>query len=181
MTKRAKRNRAVDRITIPVTPWDMGAAGPANRIGLIEEPATEIDPETGKETPNPNNVRRFRKLSAAEEAQKKGALEQHHVTSAKELLSMSEGRVMGGGDPLAAITVRTPGGGPVDMLASKFDARRAYHTKWGEIPGECRHPIERLVIEDESETQVFGKKLCDIIEGYAKIRVGLQAAFGEHE
>lgn len=179
--KHGTRVRAKTQVTLAPNPWDMGADGPANRIGLIEEAATEIDPETGKETPNPNNVRRFRKLSAAEEAQKKGALEQHHVTSAKELLSMSEGRVMGGGDPLAAITVRTPGGGPVDMLASKFDARRAYHAKWGEIPGECRHPIERLVIEDESETQVFGKKLCDIIEGYAKIRVGLQAVFGEHE
>lgn len=55
-------SRAV--VTIAPCPWDMGAMGPANRIGLVEEAATDITPEG--ETPNPNGVRRARRVDMLE-------------------------------------------------------------------------------------------------------------------
>ena len=70
--KHGTRVRAKTQVTLAPNPWDMGADGPANRIGLIEEAATEIDPETGKETPNPNNVKRARRVDMLEVWHRRG-------------------------------------------------------------------------------------------------------------
>ena len=51
-------------VTIPAMPtaWDTGAAGPANRDGLVEEARPHINPETGVAT-NPNGVRGVKRQS----------------------------------------------------------------------------------------------------------------------
>ena len=51
----AKRGQRAS-VALPEVLWDRGADGPANRERLRLEPATEIDPETGKETQNPNGL-----------------------------------------------------------------------------------------------------------------------------
>lgn len=51
-------------VSVAPYPWDMGATGPANRVGLIEEQATDITPDG--ETPNPNGVRRARRVDMLE-------------------------------------------------------------------------------------------------------------------
>lgn len=162
-------------VSLSPSPWDMGATGPANRHGLEVEPATELTPDG--ETPNPNGIARMRRKTSAEVAQSCGALEKQHVISAHELRAMSEGGVYGGGDPLAAISIKSPSSGVTDPLAVRFDARRRFHQNWNRIPQICRQAVESLVIEDKDEIDAFGGKLCDIIDGYAKIRVGLQAVF----
>lgn len=53
-----------NRVTLPISPWDEGATGPANRINLVQEPATEITPDG--ETPNPNGVLRYRRVDLLE-------------------------------------------------------------------------------------------------------------------
>lgn len=48
-------------VTLAPPPWDMGAEGPANRVGLIMEEAADINPATGKKE-NPNEVKRMRRV-----------------------------------------------------------------------------------------------------------------------
>lgn len=50
--------------TIPMTPWDIGALGPANQKGLCQEEARDVVAEG--ETPNPNGVTRMRRISKLE-------------------------------------------------------------------------------------------------------------------
>lgn len=48
-------------VTLAATPWDHGATGQANRIGLVREERGEVDPKTGKVT-NPNGVTGVRRV-----------------------------------------------------------------------------------------------------------------------
>ncbi len=68
MAKRARKR--TKNITLPPPPppptrWDRGAAGRANRIGLIEEEAVDKDPTTGAII-NPNGIRRARRVDMLE-------------------------------------------------------------------------------------------------------------------
>lgn len=180
-TKQAKRHIPQRPVSLAPNPWDEGANGQANRHGLIREGATDIDPITGRSQPNPNGIERHRRLTTAEHGMAAGVLDSHHVVFARELRAMAEGGLVGGGDPLAAISIKAPAGTPSEPLAAKFDRRRSFMAAWARIPHECRHAVESAVLDDKRETDAFGVKLCDILDGYAKIRVGLTAAFGEVE
>lgn len=59
-------------VTVPPCPWDMGAMGQANRVGLVEEQATDVTPDG--ETPNPNGVKRMRRIDMLEVWHRKGVL-----------------------------------------------------------------------------------------------------------
>ncbi len=129
---------------VTVAAWDMGATGPANRDRLREEPATDIDPETGKETPNPNGVRRVRRVSWVYAYAARGELDRHHVAAAEKLRMASEG--MRERDPLAAIgEIKAKSG---DRAAAMVDARRWFHELWASIPTSSRPVVERVVIDD---------------------------------
>lgn len=166
-------------VTVPPCPWDMGAMGQANRAGLTKERATEITPDG--EVPNPNGIERMRRRSSAEDGLLIGALQKEHVIAAHELRSLAEGGHMTGSDPLSAIVIDVSGNGVSDPQAAAFDARRKFHAAWSRVPHEFRPELERFVIENQTQEQAFGRKMCDIINGYAKIRAGLRAAFGETE
>ena len=79
MSKRKKRalkfgSRQVTNkpVTVPVMPWDMGAMGPANRANMIVEEAVDIGPDGN--TPNPNNVKRARRIDMLEAWHTKGVI-----------------------------------------------------------------------------------------------------------
>ena len=83
MAKR-KRNRGgakgpasapASAVTLAVTTWDLGAAGSANRHGLIIEPSGEPNPVTGI-IENPNNVIRARRVDMLDVWRKKGVISQ---------------------------------------------------------------------------------------------------------
>lgn len=69
-------------VTLPG--WDMGAMGPANRPGLVEEDAPTIDPETGEEF-NPNGVKRMRRVDLLDLWHRKGVLSASAYTVACDL------------------------------------------------------------------------------------------------
>ena len=69
-------------VTLPG--WDMGAMGPANRPGLVEEDAPTIDPETGEEF-NPNGVKRMRRVDLLDLWHRKGVLSAAAYTVACDL------------------------------------------------------------------------------------------------
>ena len=141
----SKRQRKPSRP--PSNPWDHGAKGPANRIGLVEEAATDIDPETGRETRNPNRVTRMRRRPWIDTYLLQGKLTVAQVSIARELQDASEGAKIA--DPLAALRgqidrdSRAP-----DPQAAAFDARRKFHRMWRNVPTNARPVIEAVVIED---------------------------------
>lgn len=51
-------------VTLPPAPWDYGATGPANRVGLEMEDA--VDTTGDGTTPNPNRVTRVRRIDLLE-------------------------------------------------------------------------------------------------------------------
>lgn len=149
MTSKAQRKRRSSR-PITVAPgigsWDRGAPGEANQVRLIDEPATEIDPETGKETPNPNGVRRRRRQTWVALYTKAGHISAAQAANAVKLCMASEG--MRERDPLAALgDVRS--GGRSDKDAARVDARRYFRRLWDAIPSSSRPVVERVVILDE--------------------------------
>tara|TARA_B000000460_G_scaffold248191_1_gene225071 strand:+ start:12966 stop:13487 length:522 start_codon:yes stop_codon:yes gene_type:complete len=144
--KRARKAQSRKEITVATPPWDQGAMGPANRHRLREEPATEIDPETGKETPNPNNVRRWRRDSHVALFAKAGKLDHRQAAAAEKLVLAAEG--LKDRDPLAALDeIRVRGGG--DPQAARVDARRYFRQLWDDVPTASRPVIERVVLDDK--------------------------------
>ena len=133
--------------TAPKAPWDHGATGPANRLGLIEEAATEIDPETGREMKNPNRVTRMRRRPWVDAYVLQGKLTIAQASIARELRDAAEGARIA--DPLAALRgqidrqSRAP-----DPQAAAFDARRKFHRMWRRVPDFAKPVVEAVVVED---------------------------------
>ncbi|MFE3839397.1 hypothetical protein [Pseudogemmobacter sonorensis] len=152
MSKRRKLSKGRSRgkakpVTLPGTPsqWDRGADGPANMDRLRTEPATDIDPETGRETPNPNGVLRQRRHSWVRIYGEKGGLTPEQVAAAERLLMAAEG--MRERDPLAALSgVRSRG--DFDPQAARVDARRYFREQWAKLPTACRPVVQRVVLND---------------------------------
>ena len=79
-----RRNRAIDRITIATTPWDLGASGPANRHGMELEDAADVDPVTGKVV-NPNGIKRARRVDMLEVWHRRGTISTAGYNAAEKL------------------------------------------------------------------------------------------------
>ena len=75
------------RVSVAQTPWDHGATGQANRIGLVIEERADIDPETGKKI-NPNGVTGARRKDMLEVYADRGWISQR-AYGAGELLRVS--------------------------------------------------------------------------------------------
>lgn len=84
--KLAGRRRNV-AVNIQPTPWDHGATGQANRIGLVVEERGEVDATTGKVT-NPNKVTGVRRYDMLEVYHKRGWISTEGY-NAGELLRMA--------------------------------------------------------------------------------------------
>lgn len=120
---RKGRPREPRPVTMPSQPtaWDKGADGPANQHGLRVEPATDIDPETGKETANPNGIKRRRRDNWVARYLRGDKITAKQAAAAETLRMASEG--MRERDPLAALaSVRVRGNH--DPEAARTDARR---------------------------------------------------------
>ena len=68
----------------PAPAWDMGATGPANRVGLVVEPRGEIDPATGKQV-NPNGVKGARRVDMLEVWMRRGKITAAGFAAAQRL------------------------------------------------------------------------------------------------
>lgn len=149
----AAAHRKENPVSLAPLPWDHGADGPANQAGLVEEPATEIDPETGKEMPNPNRVTRKRRPSWVEQYGRQGKLTGRQVTIAKALRDAAEGAR--NQDPLAAFGLKVdPAATCPDPLAAAYDARRRFHHMWPLVPF-CTRPIVLWVVVEDNPVNAF--------------------------
>lgn len=92
MSKHKKiSKRKAAKVSVAPMPdhWDMGAKGPANRIGLVQEPVTWTN-DKGEQV-NPNNVKRMRREDAIDEYLKRGWLSQAQHGMAVRLITAFEG------------------------------------------------------------------------------------------
>lgn len=96
--RRRKAQKAVTLSTMP-SEWDMGATGQANRIGLVQEDATELDPKTGKPMPNPNGVKRMRRVDMLEVWHRKGIISTAGFNAAERLRDALEATQRSAGWP----------------------------------------------------------------------------------
>lgn len=140
-----KQGRDKKPVTLRPTQWDMGATGPANRHGLVEEGAGETDITTGR-TVNPNGVKRMRRDRWIDVLHRKGGLTVAQHNTAVELFEAAEGRPSR--DVLAALSIDK--GNPSDPQAAAFDRRRKFHAMWAKVPAECRATVEHVVLLDQS-------------------------------
>ena len=141
--------------TLPALPWDHGAKGPANLAGIVIEDATDIDPETGRESANPNRVTRARRIDRLEAYEAQGILTRDQANIARELRAAAEGARTA--DPLAALgrKIDRTSGTP-DPLAVAFDSRRKFHRMWALIPSYARAVVDCVILEDRPIREMPG-------------------------
>ncbi|MDO5705556.1 MAG: hypothetical protein Q4G49_10870 [Paracoccus sp. (in: a-proteobacteria)] len=97
--KRIKRQNgkwvhAAAHVSLPPSPWDHGAAGPANRMGLVEEERGEVDTKTGRVI-NPNRVTGVRRHDMLEVYYKRGWISMRGYTAGQALREAWERTEMG--------------------------------------------------------------------------------------
>ena len=169
--ERKKRNKERKAVTMKHAPWDIGATGPANRARLAEEPATDIDPETGRETPNPNGIRRQRRQSWVTIYAAKGRITREQQAAAEKLRNAADG--MRDRDPLAALAGEVRAAPDAcDAAAARLDARRFYWQLRDAIPPASRPVIERVVVDD---LPIWGGNSAQRERHMQRLRDGLDA------
>lgn len=162
------------KVTLAPTTWDMGASGPANRDRLHEEPATEIDPETGKDRPNPNGVRRVRRHAWAEIYARQGKLTPAQAAAAANLYAAWAGHPAR--DPLAAIGETVDRERYTDPQSQTVDARRRFYAMWQRVPQSSQPVLEHVVLEDRPIRAMAGCINQRTEERYIeRLRAGLDA------
>lgn len=121
--------------------WDEGASGPANRAGLEQEDATDMDPATGKPVPNPNGVKRLRRVDMLEVWHRRQVISTAGFNAAEKLrdafartqmgasIDMAQDRVDSSPKPDHAVTIQ------IDRI-SQFSAIMA-----------CVAPQDRQIID----------------------------------
>lgn len=155
------------------TQWDAGAMGPANRRGLVAEPATDFDFETGKEVPNPNGVKRHRRQSWVVTYLRQGKLTQAQAAAALNLYAAYHGQP--DRDPLAALGGKVDGRGDFDPQVSAIDRKREFFRMKKRIPPASWPYVEHVVIEDRPIMAMAGCHGSSVARYMDRLRAGLDA------
>jgi hypothetical protein len=156
------------------TGWDAGATGKANRYRLRAEPATDFDPETGRETPNPNGVKRHRRETWVARYLRQGKLTQAQASKAENLYNARAGNPAK--DPLAAIVSKVDGKGSGDPQVTAIDRKREYFTMWAKVPAGCKPFLTHVVLNDLSIRSMPHGNSGDTAARYMKrLQEGLDA------
>jgi hypothetical protein len=155
------------------TSWDGGATGKANALNLRAEPATDFDPETGKDMPNPNGIRRHRRETWVDRYKRKGKLTQAQAAAADSLYAAWAGHPAK--DPLAAMSAKVDKGRS-DRMATMIDARRAFRLMWARVPAGAKPYLDHVVIQDLSIRSMNGCRNGQAEARYMqRLREGLDA------
>lgn len=169
---RIPRKSSSAPITMAATPWDQGADGPANRIGLVDQERGEVDLATGKVI-NPNRVFGKRRMPMVERMHRQGRLTREHVAAAQRLYAAYAGQPSR--DPLAAILDRVDGGGCDDPNVAQIDGKREFFDLKAMVPAKCWPVVEHVVIEDRPiRDMVGGTNPETFAEHLARLAMGLE-------
>jgi len=125
-------------ITLAPTTWDMGADGKANRHGLEQEDAVEVDPETGKKS-NPNGVVRMRRVDMIEVWHRKRVISTDGYNAAEKLRDAFERTQCAPGWPEAERVDSSPK--PDHAVTIQITRLSRYHAI-----ARCVHPDDRDIL-----------------------------------
>jgi len=146
--------RASKQVTLAEVPsWDMGATGRANRHGLIQEDATELDPETGKPQPNPNGVKRMRRVDMLEVWFKRGTLTAAQYNAAFDLRSAFDRTQMTPSmDPSQDKVDSSPK--PDHAVTIHIDRLSRFHELFKLVASEDRQIIDVCILQGSSPAKL---------------------------
>lgn len=169
------RKPSVAPITMPEVPWDQGAAGPANQVGLVIEERGEVDLTTGKRI-NPNRVFGKRRMPVFMRMFKQGRIDASHAAAAERLYAAWAGHPTR--DPLAAFGDRVDGGGCDDANVTRIDRQREFFQLKAMVPAKCWPVVEHVVVNDLpiramagcSHAEAFAAQLGRLTRGLEAIR-----------
>jgi len=160
-------------ISLPDTPWDQGAEGPANRIGLVDQERGEVDLATG-EVINPNRVFGKVRMPIFMRYQRQGRITEEHAAAAQRLYAAYVGHPTR--DPLAAIGERVDFGEATDPNVLAVDRRREFHAMWRKVPAPCKPVIEHVVLNDRPIRAMAGASKLEVAAVFlARLVEGLEA------
>lgn len=126
-------------ITLAPTTWDMGADGKANRHGLEQEDAVEVDPETGKKS-NPNGIVRMRRVDMIEVWHRKRVISTDGYNAAEKLRDAFERTQCAPGWPEAERVDSSPK--PDHAVTLQITRLSRYHSI-----ARCVHPDDWAIID----------------------------------
>jgi hypothetical protein len=132
-------------VTVRSAPWDMGATGPANQIGLVDQERGEVDLATGKVI-NPNRVFGKVRMPVFMRMMKQNRITPEHAASAQRLYAAWAGHPTR--DPIAAISDRVDRSGTTDPNVIMVDRRREFRTLWAMVPDDCKPVVEHVILDD---------------------------------
>lgn len=156
-TKQAKRHIPARPVSLAPNPWDEGASGQANRHGLEQEAATELDPETGKEKPNPNEVKRFRRVDMLEVWHRKGTISTAGYNAGEKLRDAFSRTQMGASINFVQDRVDSSPK-PDHAVTIQIDRISAYAALAKLIPPQDRDILDTCVIHGHSPAALRTKE-----------------------
>lgn len=147
MTKIRRKTRTkikeARKVAVATMPWDMGAAGPANRRGLIVEDAFDADPETGRVV-NPNGVKRARRVDMLEVWHRKGVISTAGFNAAETLRDAFEATERAPGWPDNDRVQSSPK--PDHAVTIQIDRMSRFHTYHRHVSADDREIIDACVL-----------------------------------
>ena len=169
----AKRRKTSSPVTVAAVPWDQGAAGPANQIGLVNQERGDVDLATGRRI-NPNRVFGKVRMPMCMRYERQGRLTEAHVATAQRIYAAWAGYPSK--DPIAAIGERVDGGGDCDPNVTGIDKRREFYVLKAMIPARCWPVIEHVVLNDLAIRSMCGGSNPEIFAAHlARLVAGLEA------
>lgn len=136
------------------TSWDTGASGPANRLMLVDEPATEFDPATGKDAPNPNGIRRVRRMDPLEILHRKGQISTAGFNTAEKLRDAFEATQRSPGWPDNDRVQSSPK--PDHAVTIQIDRLSRFAQIMGAVPRADKSIISACVLDRASPQKAGG-------------------------
>ena len=156
-------------VTLAPSPWDHGATGPANRIGLVVEERGEKDARTGKVT-NPNGVTGVRRVDLLEYWHKRGSISTGGYNAAIKLrdayeATMRDKPALPGNDRVQSSPK------PDQAIAIRMDYISRYVALARKIERQDREIIICCVLDGAHPSRVYGALRTK--EGFAHLRDAL--------
>lgn len=153
-----------------MTPWDHGAMGAANRIGLVVEERGDLDLRSGKIT-NPNNVTGVRRVDILDFWHRRGTITTGGFNAAVKLRDAFEGTMRG--KPALPENDRVQSSPKPDHAVTIQIDRISQFTRYmGQvIPGD-RAIISACVLDGHHPSSIYGA--LRVKEGLQHLREALE-------
>ena len=170
--KRQESRRAAaqrGKVTLAAAPWDHGATGAANRIGLIVEERGEMDTATGKVV-NPNKVTGVRRVDLLDYWHARGTISTGGMNAAKALRLAYDDTMRG--PPALPDNDRVQSSPKPDQnVAIRIERISRFSTLMRMVADQDREIVSVCVLDGAHPSRLYGA--ARITEAFAHLRLAL--------